>query len=376
MRVLNCTHRSHIGGAQRRIMWVASALRDVGIETQVAFPRDSHEEFAAELRDTGIEFVRAPMPPIRRSALSVALFALTLPFVAAKFALENVRRRVDLVHVNGVTNLAPLLGALLSGRRVVWHLNDTLTPRSFVRVVEPLMRLASVHVVVAADAITERYGLSGAAAPTRTLPAPAPPVGSESLSADAKAVGIPDGAAVIGFVGAIIEAKGCSDFIRAVGPVLRDHPTAHAVIIGAALNTQPRYAQRFAEEVAAMECADRVHTLGARSDVSAWMRRMDVFVLASHTEACPIVLLEAMQAGAPPVATRVGDVERMLDGIETPQVDPQDVPGLRKGIEHLLALSDEDRIALSGALRSRVDERYSLPAVAEAHMEVYRRACG
>ena len=92
--------------------------------------------------------------------------------------------------------------------------------------------------------------------------------------------------------------------------------------------------------------------------------------------ACPIVLLEAMQAGAPPVATRVGDVERMLDGIETPQVDPQDVPGLRKGIEHLLALSDEDRIALSGALRSRVDERYSLPAVAEAHMEVYRRACG
>ena len=83
-----------------------------------------------------------------------------------------------------------------------------------------------------------------------------------------------------------------------------------------------------------------------------------------------------LQAGAPSVAKRVGDVERMLDGIKTPQVDPQDVPGLRRGIEQLLALSDEDRSTLSGALRSRVDERYSLPAVAQAHVEVYRRACG
>lgn len=375
LRVLNCTHRSHIGGAQRRIIWVAGPLHAAGIETQVAFPIDSHDEFARELTAAGIEFLRAPMPPIRRSVLSLALFALTLPFVVAAFAVENVRRRVDVVHVNGVTNLAPLLGALVSRRRVVWHLNDTLTPRAFVRLVEPLMRFRSVHVVVAADAITHRYGLTGAAAPTRTLPAPSPPEAEDAAPADARAFGIPDGAPVIGFVGAIIEPKGCSDFVRAVDPVLRDHPNAHVAIIGAPLNTQPRYAERFAEEVAAMGCADRVHMLGARSDVPRWMRRMDVFVLASHTEACPIVLLEAMQAGVPSVATRVGDVERILDGIPTPTVDPQDVPGLRKGIEQSLNLSVDDRAELSRALRRRVDERYSLAAIAQAHADVYRAAC-
>ena len=350
-------------------------MRDAAIETQVAFPDDSHDEFAQELTAAGIEFLRAPMPPIRKSGVSVALFILTLPFVVAVFALAMARRRVDLVHVNGVTNLAPLLGALVARRRVVWHLNDTLTPRSFVRAVMPLMRLRAVRVVVAADAITERYGLVGRAAPVRTLPAPSPPDAGDGEPADVAAVGIPPDAPVIGFVGNIIEPKGCSDFIRAVDPVLRDRPDAHAVIIGGALNTQPRYATRFAEDVAAMACADRVHMLGARSDVPQWMRRMDVFVLASHTEACPIVLLEAMQAGVPCVATRVGDVERMLEGIPAPTVDPQDVPGLRKGIEHLLDLAPSSRAALSAAFRRRVHERYSLAAVAQAHLEVYRHAC-
>jgi glycosyltransferase involved in cell wall biosynthesis len=356
-------------------MWVAGPLRDAGIETHVAFPSDSHDEFAQELTSAGIAFLRAPMPPIRRSGLSVALFGLTLPFVVAAFALAIARRRVDLVHVNGVTNLAPLLGALLARRRVVWHLNDTLTPRAFVHAVAPLMRLPSVRVVVAADAITERYGLAGRATPVRTLPAPSPPDTDDGTAVDAAAVGIPTGAPIIGFVGNIIEPKGCSDFIRAIDPVLRDRPDAHAVIIGAALNTQPRYAAQFAEDVAAMACAERVHMLGARSDVPQWMRRMDVFVLASHTEACPIVLLEAMQAGVPSVATRVGDVERMLADIPTPIVDAQDVPGLRKGIEHLLDLAPAPKGELSAALRRRVGERYSLAAVAHAHLEVYRGAC-
>jgi len=356
-------------------MWVAAPLRAAGIETHVAFPRDSHEEFADELSDAGVPFLRAAMPPIRRSVVSLALFVLTLPLVVVGFAGAIRRRRIDVVHVNGVSNLAPLLGALLARRPVVWHLNDTLTPRAFVRVTRALMRLPSVHVVVAAAALTERYGLAGATAPRRPLPAPSPPSSGDAAPVDASRDGIPDDAVVIGFVGAIIEAKGCSDFVRAVEPVLRDHPKAHAIVIGGELNTQPRYAAQFAQEVASMDCHDRMHTLGARDDVPQWMQRMDVFVLASHTEACPIALLEAMQAGAPPVATRVGDVPRILEGISAPVVDAQDVPGLRKGIEQLLNLSRVDRDALSAALRRRVEERYSLEAVAAAHVEVYRAAC-
>ena len=156
LRVLNCTHRSHIGGAQRRIMWVAAPLRAAGIETHVAFPRDSHDDFADELSEAGVPFLRVAMPPIRRSVVSLALFSLTLPFVVGGFAAAIRRRRINVVHVNGVSNLAPLLGALLARRPVVWHLNDTLTPRAFVRFTRTLMRLPSVHVVVAADAITER----------------------------------------------------------------------------------------------------------------------------------------------------------------------------------------------------------------------------
>jgi glycosyltransferase involved in cell wall biosynthesis len=88
---------------------------------------------------------------------------------------------------------------------------------------------------------------------------------------------------------------------------------------------------------ASLGVADRVRWHGVRADASALLTAFDVLVLSSRTEGTPLILLEAMAAGVPIVATRVGGV---------PEVVPQ---------EHALLVEPErpDRLAaaIAGALR-------------------------
>jgi glycosyltransferase involved in cell wall biosynthesis len=60
---------------------------------------------------------------------------------------------------------------------------------------------------------------------------------------------------------------------------------------------------------------DSVMFMGARREVAAWMSAADVLLHTSLSEALPLVLLEAMEAGLPVVAADVGGVrELVMDG--------------------------------------------------------------
>ncbi len=118
--------------------------------------------------------------------------------------------------------------------------------------------------------------------------------------------------------------------------------------------------------------ADAVHFLGFRGDVARWLQAGDGFVLSSRSEALPMSLLEACGAGLLPVATRVGGIPELLRDREHGfLVEPGDTAGLARA----LAEAAGDRAAsarLARAARERVQRDYSLAAVLDAYLELYR----
>jgi glycosyltransferase involved in cell wall biosynthesis len=116
-----------------------------------------------------------------------------------------------------------------------------------------------------------------------------------------------------------------------------------------------------------------VRVLGDRRDVASLLARSDVFVLASRSEGLPLSILEAMAAGLPVVASRVGGVPELVvdgqTGLLVPAGDPERLAG---AVGWLLADAALRR-RLGEAGRARVREHFDLDSVRRAHLDLYRR---
>lgn len=133
--------------------------------------------------------------------------------------------------------------------------------------------------------------------------------------------------------------KGVEGLIRAVSCL----PETGLVVVG-----DGPLREQLMQLAAALEVADRVRFCGTlpRAQVLAHLRACDVFALNSDYEGMPHVLLEAMAAGLPVVATEAGGngevVEHERNGI---LVEPHNLPALESALQRILH-NPEERSAL------------------------------
>ncbi len=114
---------------------------------------------------------------------------------------------------------------------------------------------------------------------------------------------------------------------------------------------------------------------GHIASVAPYFAAADVFVLPSHSEGSPLVLVEAMAAKLPIVATAVGGVPEMVDsGREAVLVPARHPAELAEAIGQLL--NDTGRAKqLGAAARQRVEVQFSLEARARTIGALYRDLC-
>lgn len=198
---------------------------------------------------------------------------------------------------------------------------------------------------------------------------PLPTLGPRTHTAAYRDLGIVPGDLVVGLVGRLVPAKAPGDFLAAVSMALPRVPRLKALVVG----DGPLRAEVEAE-VRRLGIGDRVVMAGFRKDVDVLLAGMDALVFSSTREGLSIAMLEAMAAGVPVVATRVGGTPELIDHETTGLLVPAGAPAELAG-EMVRVLTDGALASrLVAGARARVGERFSLAKMADDYEILYRTA--
>ena len=147
-----------------------------------------------------------------------------------------------------------------------------------------------------------------------------------------RSLGLDQNGTVVGFVGWLLPIKGPEYLLKAMEYVWPEHPEAALVFVGKGdLDLDLR------TQALQVNANGRVKFLGWREDINEIIPVFDMLVLPSLNEGMGRVLVEAMAAGKPVVASRVGGIPDLVQHGETGYlVPPADEKALADGIKKLL----------------------------------------
>lgn len=361
LSVLHVVAPAQFGGLETAVQALALGSRGSPVEMRVAAvvrAGEADQTFLAPLRVSGVEVFPIVVPPraYRRERAGVAELC--------------ERLRPDVVHTHGyrvdvvdapvarrlgipvVTTVHGFTGGDWKNRCYQW-----LQRRAFRRfdaviaVSRPLARELS-HSGIAAERIHLIPNAWRAAASPL------------DRAAARRAVGEDHNDPCLGWVGRLSDEKGPDVFLDALAG-LRDLPWTACV-----LGEGPRR-RALEARAGALGLRGRVHWHGSVAGAGRLYAAFDVFVLSSRTEGTPMVLFEAMAAGVPIVATRVGGVPDVVSAGEAVLVPPNDPPGLAAAIRAVYR-DPAAAAARTRAAKARLEREFAFGLWLERYADIYR----
>ena len=262
-------------------------------------------------------------------------------------------------------------------RRPVWiafhhgYTRETWRVRCYNQLDRLTLRFAD-HVVTVCNPFAEvlrRRGVSAARISVlHNALAEQPKVNANEGGVLRAALGISATDLVVLTVGRLSSEKGHADLVAAFAAIqMRTRrQDLRLVIVGDGIEVRSLRAL-------AQPLGNRVIFAGQQPDIGVWFAIADIFALPSHSEGSPLALLEAMQAGLPIVATRVGGIPEMIDDGESALLVPaRDRRALAAALAALLG--DAPRRAMLGEAAILRCSRYSPAARGSALLALYRMA--
>ncbi|MEW6274267.1 MAG: glycosyltransferase family 4 protein [Bacillota bacterium] len=178
-------------------------------------------------------------------------------------------------------------------------------------------------------------------------------------------LGLPPLGQVVGTVARLVPQKGISCFLKAAAMLVKDYRVNFLIVGDGPLRRQLEH------EAVALGLENRVVFTGERDDVPVILSALDIFVLPSLTEGFPLAILEALAAGRPVIATRVGGIPEIIADNHTGLlIKPGDPAELALAVAGLL--TDRERtLSLARAGQLYVKEKFSAEQMVRRVEEEY-----
>lgn len=354
----------------RRIVHLVSSLRGGGMEQFVLRLADLQRRRGAEATVLAITGGALEGEAARRRVPVQLVAGGTRVTRVMRVCAHLAARQPHIVHVHNPTVLHfASLSRFVGSARLVF--TDHAQTRGIVRVGRP-EEWRRVQACIAVSAATARrasdIGYDGEPEVIHNgieLPPPAPTRGREEVR---HALGVDDRPMALHVAG-FHPVKGHDLLLRALAR-LRSRGVALTVVCVGDGDERPRI-EALARELGLG--ATQVVFAGFRHDVPDLMTAADFCVLPSHDEGFPMVLLEAMAYGLPPVCTAVGG---------NPELVAHEANGLLVAPGEESPLADAmERMTLDAALRRRLGEagrahvtaRFTMAQTADQYDQVYQR---
>jgi len=194
---------------------------------------------------------------------------------------------------------------------------------------------------------------------------------SQKMKADKrKELGIEEDNFLIGNFSRFHKVKNHELLASVFAEVLKKHGQARLVLAGRSMDSQnAKLVALFSDPI----FQGKTLFLGERKDMTALFNALDCYVLTSHSEASPIVFLEAAACGVPAIANNVGNASELIldkqflieNGKKQDFVD---------GIEKIMSWSSEELQQYATDARCLVQDNHSIETVAEKYMNVFKQA--
>jgi len=365
IRLMQITHDLAIGGLQQVVVNLCRHIDRERFKVSVLCLR-SRGEFAPGIEAMGIPVFLLPQKKgtdylsffkvarlLRREKIEVIHTHNTQPFVDGTLGalMAGVRTRVHTDHARAF----PDKGRYMAAEWVMSHFAHSVVGVSdhTVANLRAYEKISPAKLVTIVNGIPgERYAVS---------------IDREAKTRELR---MAHKGPVIGFVARLEEEKGGTYLLQAMPEIAARFPGAALVIAG-----KGELEGDLKAEARSLGVADRVYFIGPRMDVPELLRLFDLCVLPSLREGLPMVIPEAMAAGCPLLATRVGGIPSVIThGVNGSLVAPSS-PGAIAA-EAIRLFEDEAKMAAYRENGKRVfEERFSAETMVARYEALYLGLC-
>ena len=362
-KVLVVSEEGRGGGALYRIVNISKATSG-DIETVVVCPR-SAERFIRKLENAGIKVIKSRLRPLSKSPLKAMAYILW--FGVEIFQLCNIikRENPDIVHANGSWQIKSIIASKIMGRKSIWHLNDTLQPKTILRTFGLLSNVPNGY-LFASRRTLKYYSKHIKKSTFKYAVIPAPVNAHRFVFRNSRRVHKELQVATVAYIN---KNKGLDHLID-VAHLLRDRAVTFHVV-GPVLTSQKGFYRRIKNKIEQLNLTN-VGFHGYQEIQDNFFDSFDLYLCTSTNESSPTSVWEALSAGLPLVSTNVGDIKELLTDYNCGySLDVGDVRGLAEKIITIIELDDIDYKAMSNEARRAATELFDVQVIASDYIRFY-----